>query len=170
MTRQQLTLFVQPPQAAAFEALRARFNPVQFGLIAAHITLCREDELQDMELVKKNAAALDFGELTVELGPATRFSEGKGVFLPQKGANEAFLELRRSLLAGLVAEPRLHAPHLTLMHPRNSTCTDDIFQILSTASLPQQLRFDRFAWIEQIDGGPWTVLETFSLSPNPGDQ
>lgn len=34
--------------------IRTQYNPTQFNLISAHITLCREDEIESIE--KKNRA------------------------------------------------------------------------------------------------------------------
>ena len=42
-TRKQLTLFVKDVQAKAIEAIRRQYNPEQYALIKAHVTLCRED-------------------------------------------------------------------------------------------------------------------------------
>ena len=49
--RIQLTLFVDPKEAVTIERVRQEFNPGQFKLIKAHVTLCREDEIQDLEKV-----------------------------------------------------------------------------------------------------------------------
>jgi hypothetical protein len=43
--RIQLTLFVGEPESVAIEHIRKMFNPLQYALIKAHVTLCRADEL-----------------------------------------------------------------------------------------------------------------------------
>lgn len=58
--RRQLTLFVAGGVAADIDNVRQRVDPVQFGLIAAHVTLCREDELAELserELVRRLSQA-----------------------------------------------------------------------------------------------------------------
>jgi len=46
----QATLFVPPPFDISIEAVRAHNNPLQFGLIRAHLTLCREDKVADWDI------------------------------------------------------------------------------------------------------------------------
>lgn len=163
--RLQLTLFVAAPDAAAIEQVRATFDPVQHDLIAAHVTLCREDELLDLERVRRNLAALASPPLEFDVGPAVRFADGAGVLLPAVGAPTAFDALRRRALAGVVDQPRHHDPHVTLLHPRNATCTDAIFAAIATHALPRRLRFEAITLIEQRDGGRWRALATWPLTP-----
>ena len=47
--RRQLTLFVKKEDAETIEQIRQAFNPRQFELIKSHVTLCREDEIQNLE-------------------------------------------------------------------------------------------------------------------------
>jgi hypothetical protein len=42
--RRQLTLFVPRHAVQEVERIRQKYNPEQYALIEAHITLCREDE------------------------------------------------------------------------------------------------------------------------------
>ena len=49
--RRQLTLFVEQKDAETIEKVRQEFNPKQFELIKSHVTLCREDEIQNLEQV-----------------------------------------------------------------------------------------------------------------------
>ena len=158
--RIQLTLFVAENDAIVIEQLRRRFNPEQFNLIGAHVTLCREDELGTTEMVMQQMAALKAGCITVDFGPPERFSDGNGVLMPAIGANHPFQDLRKAVLGG---EPRRHEPHITLMHPRNSTCTDAIFAQIIRAALPTQITFGSVSLIEQEDGGVWKVLEAIEL-------
>ena len=46
VVRRQLTLFLTE-QNQIIEEIRATYNPKQFELIKAHVTLCREDEIED---------------------------------------------------------------------------------------------------------------------------
>ena len=161
--RQQLTLFLDPKHAEVIEVIRKTFNPVQFDLIKSHVTLCREDEIEAIDQVIANLTNLNSSSLTISFDPVIRFSEGKGVMIPAKKDNEAFQILRQKILKGIIEKPRRHHPHITLMHPRNSTCTDDIFTKILAADLPRQIEFKSIGWIEQEIGKPWIVLNEFKL-------
>lgn len=161
--RRQLTLFVDPKDAETIEQVRQKFNPKQFELIKSHVTLCREDEIEHLAQVISNLGGLTSEEIVVEFGKATRFDHGKGLFLPATTNNEGFQELRRQVLMGLNHSVRKHEAHLTLMHPRNSTCTDAIFDQIERLSLPKRLTFKRISLVEQEDGKPWKILQEFAL-------
>jgi hypothetical protein len=134
--RHQLTLFVQPQDATVIEAIRSQYNPVQQQLIASHVTLCREDELEPLEVIIAHLQQLRLAPITVQFGAVKRFDNGKGVMLPALGENTAFHQLRAAVLQPSIATLRLHEPHLTLMHPRNATCTDAIFETIQAVTLP----------------------------------
>ena len=93
-----------------------------------------------------------------------QFADGRGVLLPATGDQPGFHALRRAALSDVVERPRLLEPHVTLMHPRNSTCTDAAFAAIVARALPQRLTFATVSLIEQADGGPWRVLEVFALT------
>ncbi len=163
--RRQLTLFISP-KSENIERIREAFNPIQFNLIAAHVTLCREDEIEDMEKVVSNINAIQLNvALQINFNAVTRFSEGKGVMIPASEDNKAFNDLRKSILNFGVA-PRNHEPHITLMHPRNATCTDTIFEEIQKIKLPATLYFDTIFLIEQKLGGKWKILKEFLIVKN----
>ena len=161
--RTQLTLFVDERDSAGIETIREALNPAQFALIKSHVTLCREHELTDLDRVRHNLATAALGSIVLELGRPQRFSEAKGVRLPAVGDTRAFRDLRRAVLRDAVPEIGTLEPHITLMHPRNSTCTDDLFETIENAPLRRRLTFRTVSLIEQLDGGRWTILETFPL-------
>jgi 2'-5' RNA ligase len=161
--RRQLTLFIAE-QNETIERIRVQFNPIQYNLIAAHLTLCREDEIEPIEKVIENIQSITKAEpLRLEFDAPERFENGKGVFIPAKKSNAAFSELRKTILKGLNNQPREHIPHITLMHPRNSTCTDIIWEHIQKQELPGELLFDKISLIEQHNGGRWTIIEQFSM-------
>ncbi|NQX39873.1 2'-5' RNA ligase superfamily protein [Pedobacter steynii] len=162
-TRRQLTLFISD-QNEIIEKIRAEFNPIQYQLIAAHITLCREDEIASIETVIANIKSIAGNKpLEIEFNPPLRFENGKGVLIPAKEQNSAFDELRTMVLKGINASPRKQEAHITLMHPRNSTCTDLIFEQIQAYKLPAQLSFNKISLIEQKDGGQWFTIEEFQI-------
>lgn len=161
--RQQLTLFINE-ERELFESVRARYNPAQQALIAAHITLCREDELLLLPKVFDNIRSLRLQPITVTLGPPERFSEGRGLLLPGVGENAGFQELRKQVLKGVVAAPRHHHPHITLIHPRNGLCTTPVFDELKRYTFPAQLRFQQISLIYQQGENAWQLQEQFDLA------
>ncbi len=161
--RQQLTLFVDKNAADDIENIRKKFNPVQYKLINSHVTLCREDEIENIAVVLGNLQQLDTPKITILFGQVTRFDNGLGVLLPALGNNEQFNQLRLKVLTSLGITVRPPEPHITLLHPRNSICTDEIFKIIQKTNLPSSLTFDNISFIEQVDGGKWQTLKVYKL-------
>lgn len=159
--RRQLTLFLEPEDSENIETVRQQFNPRQSELIKSHVTLCREDEIENLEEVVTNLQRLTEFQITIEFGKVKRFDNGQGVILPAVYDNLEFQELRRNIL-GSHENPRKLEPHITLMHPRNSDCTDNIFDQIKKLNLPSKITFKKISLIEQKDGGKWNVLEEFS--------
>ena len=162
--RKQLTLFVQETEAAIIDAVRREFNPEQYHLIKSHVTLCRENELEQIEKVTETLSELKHSCITIQFGEAIRFSDGKGVLLPATGDNETFHQLRKIALQPINEKPVKHQPHITLMHPRNSTCTDQLFEQIKKYQLPHQLSFTKISLIEQEYESKWHVLKEFYLT------
>lgn len=162
--RRQLTLFVTEHNET-IECIRAAFNPVQHALIPAHVTLCREDEILFIDQVRENLQSIRLVKpICLRFGPIERFADGKGVLMPSRGKNTAFHRLRKHILQGIINQPRAHQPHLTMMHPRNSTCTDALFDQLTSHALPTQLNFDTIHLIEQKDGGAWRIVNEYKIT------
>jgi len=161
--RTQLSLFIDAFNSASIEKIRATFNPVQYALIPAHVTLCREDELEQMEKVVQNLQRLNQDSITIDFGPIVRFSEGKGVLIPAIGPNASYQQLRANILQGIIENPRIPEPHITLMHPRNATCTDEIFAKIAAHNLPNKITFKKISLIEQEIGMKWCILDEFHL-------
>ena len=161
--RIQLTLFVPENVSAAIEEIRSLYNPVQYNLIAAHVTLCREDELLDLEQLQSNLDQIDYPSISVRFGKPERFDKGKGVLLPALDESSSFQELRKAVLNGIIIQPRNHQPHITLMHPRNSTCTAEIMEEIRRKELPSAIAFDHIALIEQLNGGRWKLIRKYPL-------
>ncbi|ULQ57121.1 2'-5' RNA ligase family protein [Flavihumibacter rivuli] len=160
-----MTLFVAPEDATPIEQIRQQYNPLQFEIIKAHVTLCREDEIENIEPVIANLLSLTKTKqpILIGFGKVTRFDNGKGLYLPAANDNEEFDELRSKILNGIIENPRKHEAHITLMHPRNSTCTDEIHKQVQTIDLPTQLYFNTISLIEQKDGGQWKIVHEFNM-------
>lgn len=164
--RRQLTLFADKNEAREIELVRRLFNPEQQALIDCHVTLCREDEIEDLDTITGNLQQLLLLPARIGFGPVTRFENGRGVMLPGSGVNEPFHLLRSKILAGIPGITRKPDPHITLLHPRNSSCTDNIFQRIRVMHFPASLEFDTISLVEQNNGGRWQVLEQYKLTDN----
>jgi 2'-5' RNA ligase len=159
--RIQLTLFIDPNHSKTIENIRQKYNPLQYALIKSHVTLWREDELIPIEKIIPNLENLTFEGISIDFGEVIRFSDGQGVFIPSIGDNEAFQNLRKQILEGIIENPRRQEPHITLMHPRNSICTEEVFEEIKQFNLPKSVIFSRICLIEQELGGKWEVVREF---------
>jgi 2'-5' RNA ligase len=162
-TRTQLTLFINEKDAKIIEAIRQKFNPKQYALIKSHVTLCREDELENIKQILYNLTHLKHNSITINFGNIICFSDKKGVLIPAIGSLESFENLRKDILKGIIENPRIQEPHITLMHPRNATCTDEIFAEIQKFDLPNALNFTKISLIEQEIGQKWRILKEFDL-------
>jgi 2'-5' RNA ligase len=161
--RKQLTLFLQTSETALIERIRQQFNPKQFELIKAHVTLCREDEIENLDAVLANLASLKMQPITIYFDKPERFDNGKGVYLSAKNY-DSFNKLRECVLKGIIDIPRNQTPHITLMHPRNSTCTDYVFEQIVKEDISLEYSFNEISLIEQINAGKWQTINQFSLT------
>ena len=155
-----------PPAAAVLEAVRRQVDPVQARLIPAHVTLCREDELDGLapEVLAARSAAPGISPLELVFGRPEAF-HGHGILLPYTAGEPAYHALRSRLLGG--GAIRRAEPHLTLAHPRNPRVPGDTLALAN--ALPEALRitFDVARLIEQEPGAPWRVLAAFPLGVPP---
>ena len=162
--RRQLTLFVPKTDAVEIERIRKKFNSRQQLLIHSHVTLCREHEIENIEKVLDNLENVKMSKIAVQFGQVTRFENNKGVLLRASGDNAPFHQLREKVLNTSFKCGCGYEPHITLLHPGNSTCTDEIFEEIELVKLPTYLTFDTVSLIKQIDKGQWQILKTFKLN------
>ena len=160
--RKQLTLFIEQSNET-IEKIRKEFNPEQYGLISAHLTLCREDEIEQIDDIIERIKSISLKKpIRIKFNEVKRFANGKGVLIPASDKNTTFRELRMSVLGqtNLIKE---QVPHITLIHPRNSTCCDEIFEEIKNQELPSELLFDKISLIEQKNGDKWKVIKEFNI-------
>lgn len=136
------------------DELRKLFNPEQAKLIPTHVTLCREDEVTDWSRLSLRIRDLASVQITMDFGAAVR--DGNLVFIPVVRGQEQFDELRNHLLRDGSSFPRKHSPHVTIVHPRNGICTDDVFAEISAKIRPFTTTLYEIVLIEQCDGGQWS--------------
>lgn len=151
-TRRQVTLYLPESTSENIEAIRSRFNPVQAKLIYAHVTLCREDEVSDWDKLLAHLSSVV--PITLELAFSHVVRDGDLVYAVVENC-DSFHQLRHEVLRMESGTPRHHNPHLTLIHPRNGTCCDNMFRELKTKFKPFLARIESIAVIEQVNGGIW---------------
>lgn len=151
MNRRQASLFL--PDLFQIESLRRRYNPVQARLIPAHVTLCREDEVADWDAVRTRLESLCPFEIALGFGAPIR--ENNFVFLPVLEGSDRFHEFRCEILTN---DSRRHVPHVTIIHPRNGTCTDEVFADITANVASFQCTFREVVLIEQKGDGIWKTI------------
>ncbi len=157
--RRQATLYLPLPHSDRIESLRSQFNRHQFELIRAHVTLCREDEVSDWgELASR---LLDQGTIEVELEFGMPIRDNNLVYLPAIGSTDSFDSLRHAILSSSHSIPRKHRPHMTLIHPRNGLCTDQVFDEIMARCEPFSAFFRYVTLIEQVNLERWRELAAF---------
>ena len=150
-TRRQASMYLS--NVPEIEDLRMRLNPVQAQLIPAHVTLCREDEVDDWSVLE--ARIHDLLPIRITLGFGRPVRDGDFVFLQAESGCEPFDDLRNRLVGDGIQKPRKQTPHVTIIHPRNGTCTDAVFEEIFQRIQPFTVTLCEISLIEQTNGGPW---------------
>ncbi len=163
--RIQLTLFAEENESVIIEVIRKKFNPEQYAIIKCHVTLCREDELEQIDKIISGLKKLQHNSIAIDFGKAIRFSNGKGVLLSAVGENSQYHSLREIILQTVIQNIRKAEPHITLMHPKNSSCTNHIYEEINKVQFPDKLHFKKISLIEQEIGKKWNIVKEFELLP-----
>jgi hypothetical protein len=88
--RKQLTLFIEESNVT-IEKIRAEFNPEQYTLISAHVTLCREDEIESIESIIERIKSISLKKpIQIGFKSVEQFSDGKGILIPATDRNIEF--------------------------------------------------------------------------------
>jgi hypothetical protein len=158
--RRQLSLFVPSPHLAVLDAIRRILDPVQHRLIPAHVTACRNDEIQGVRAGQLDHSLEASAPITLSFGRAVPF-DGHGILLPCIAGEEVFAAFRAQLLG--TSKIRRQAPHITIAHPRNPKAErNDLARALE---LPAKIgiTFRELCLIEQSRGEEWRVLRRYPL-------
>lgn len=160
--RHQVTLFAPGPIAGVLNALRAQLDPVQHGLIGAHVTLCRDAETGAMDAVAFAARieAARRGPVVLTFGAAEVF-DGHGLRLPCLAGEAAFADLRARFLGGEAI--RREAPHITLAHPRNPKAPGNTLERARRLRMPLTLAFGTATLITKAPDAPWRAVAAAAL-------
>ncbi|HUR96817.1 MAG TPA: 2'-5' RNA ligase family protein [Pyrinomonadaceae bacterium] len=158
--RLQLSLYVTPGAATRIEAVRKLVDPVQSHLIPAHVTLCRQDELDDLDSIRIRLRNLCFPPLTLRFGAPVRFL-GHGLLLECVDGSAQFQSLRRYVLASRTIREQM--PHITLAHPRNPLSPGNTASNSRQIDSGVELTFPSIYLIEQEGRDPWRILERYDF-------
>jgi hypothetical protein len=112
-----------------------------------------------LDYVLKQLSNVQFPVFEVFSAKPKRFYEGKGVFIPVIDPKDHLGKLRKLILPN----SKMIEPHITIMHPRNSTCTDEIFQEILRHPIPTNVTLTSISLIEQEIGKKWNVLQSFTM-------
>ena len=158
LQRRQVTLFLPEPESLPIEAIRQRFNPAQFALIAAHVTLIRDEDVPNWSRLRARAQRVASVDITLRFGAPIR--QKNLVYLPSVGPTDDFDRLRRELLGD--DHCRKQEPHISLIHPRNGKCDgEDFAAIKENMGNELCIRFQMMTFIEQLDGSAWRNVGSF---------
>ncbi|HBK47462.1 MAG TPA: hypothetical protein DDZ67_13725 [Xanthomonadaceae bacterium] len=157
--RRQLTLFLPPDQRAIVEPIRQRLDPRQHAIIAAHVTLCRDDELVPWQALGRRLARLGEFSLTMQFGEPQVLPDGCVLLRPTHGM-EQYQHLRQAILG---SSANAHGAHVTLLHPRNAAgVIHDLAEIVPVLT-GLTATFRTITLIEQPGPGPWSVRQEYGL-------
>ncbi len=159
-TRRQVSLYLPEPARSIIDTVRTRVDPIQHGLIPAHVTLCRDDEATDWAVVERRLGELARVSVTLEFGPVCLF-DGGGLRLPVASPTMEFDDLRARLLAGPGRLPHPLTPHITLRHPRNVASLGPVDADAASFSYAMPIHFTKASLIEQTGDAPWRVLNVY---------
>jgi 2'-5' RNA ligase len=115
-------LLIPPPEATEIDGLRRACGDGMLGRVDAHVTLVepinvREESLDEVEQILRDAAAATPGPLTLTFGPAGSFHpESPVLYLAVDGDLDALAELRTAMRSGPLAREAAwpFVPHVTI--------------------------------------------------------
>lgn len=162
MIRRQASLYVPETDRNEIERVRELADPVQYKLIPAHVTLCRENEVLDWTRFCEKVSRLGSFDLSLEFGSPIELDNGC-LLLPCVKGKSRYNELRKLLLSSRGEEPRVSEPHITLRHPRNPTPNRSVGRLLQSLNNMPPIEFKSVNIIEQQGNTEWKILHEYFL-------
>jgi 2'-5' RNA ligase len=156
-TRRQLSLLLPEALRSRVEQIRQRLDPIQYALIPAHVTLCRDDELPDLQQLILRIERLEPFLITMNFGDPQELPDGCVLLRPSSGGGQ-FQALRQAILGPAARE---YGAHLTLLHPRNATGALHDFPAIKRELDGLVVTFQNVSLIEQHGCNPWQVRGTY---------
>ncbi len=160
LIRRQLTLFLPPGQRAIVEPVRQRLDPTQHAIIQAHVTLCRDEELDSWQLISQRLASLGQISITLQFGEPHVLPDGCVLLRPTHGAEE-FQQLRQSILG---PSSSVHGAHITLLHPRNAAGRNYNLDEIASALAGLTATFRTVSLIQQCGAGSWLLQQDYGAA------
>lgn len=154
-TRRQLSLYIPTIQSKVLEEVRKVVDPIQFNLIPAHVTLCRDNEINDLNRLKNKIDSLINLKLELTFDKPKYFN-GHGIIMDCIEGEEEFLKLREYILDDKKIKKQF--PHITLAHPRNKRSTSNSLTATKLIPNPFRVIFDSISLIEQKNNAPWKII------------
>ena len=158
--RRQLTLLLPPDQRIAVDSIRQRLDPRQHAIIPAHVTLCRDAELEPWDEIERRLQRLEAFTLELSFGAPESLLDGCILLRPVRGI-EQYRHLRRSILGPSARE---HGAHITLLHPRNATGVECDLHRLADEVSGLAVVFRAVSLIEQDGDAPWQLRQHYGIA------
>jgi hypothetical protein len=158
--RRQLTLLLPPEQRVAIDCIRQRLDPLQHARIPAHVTLCRDEELEPWGDVERRLERLGSFAIDLRFGAPESLPDGCILLRPVRGIGR-YRQLRRSILGPSARE---HGAHITLLHPRNAHGVECDMQRLGGEVPRLAVVFRAVSLIEQEGDAPWQVRRHYGAA------
>ncbi len=158
--RRQLTLFLPPEQQAVIEPIRLKLDPRQHAIIQAHVTLCRDEDLDHWPEHHQHLASLEPFSLTMRFGGPEIMPDGCVLLRPTQGA-EQYQTLRQKILG---SSARAHGAHITLLHPRSSNGITYDLENIARATAGLEVTFHTICLIEQLGSSAWRVRQQYGAA------
>jgi hypothetical protein len=159
--RRQLTLFLPEDARSVVERVRKRLDPVQYALIRAHVTLCRDDELSPWPMIRDRLRSLSAPSITLQFGRPRVLSDGCVLLRATEGC-AAYQDLRTSILG---PGAKSQGAHITLLHPRNASSAVFVLEDIAAALPSLSVTFHAITLIEQEEVAPWQARRSYALQP-----
>jgi hypothetical protein len=153
-------MYLPLDQASVVEDARLVADPIQHHLIPAHVTLCRDEELEDLSGIEARLQTFAPGSIDLGFGSPEVF-QGHGIVMRCVSGLEPFRKLREILLGS--SDINDHQPHITLAHPRNSKAVGNSLANTDSISTPFFVRLSQIALIEQEGAAPWEIVREYAL-------
>lgn len=156
-------MYLSPKDSEQLESVRKVVDPIQFGLIPAHVTLCREEELDSFNEIEARLKNTSIDCIELEFGKPKIFFE-HGIIMECINGLVPFQAFREYLLD--TKDIKVQHPHITLAHPRNFKAKGNSLDNTNSLVFPLRVELDRVHLIEQIGINPWNVLAEYKLGAN----
>ena len=157
VARTQLSLFVSEPTLNRLEHIRQLVDPTQAALIPAHVTLCRDEEVQFLSPSLIGSRLETQPPILIEFRTVEQV-DGHGLILRITDSQDGFQRLRRCVLG---PDAKRSDAHITLAHPRNPKVNGNRLGAVDIA-LPVSVLFDKAVLIVQDTmDTPWRITYEF---------